>query len=79
MKTIRTLDRTGDSVIQWDETVTTADAEAKAKATFDDWMKKKLPAFLTKREGGKQDEKITRFDQIEVGAEVILVPAIVAG
>lgn len=79
MKMIRKLDRTGDSVIEFDETEATAEQTAKAKAVFDEWMSKKLPAFLTKREGGKPDIKITSFDQIEAGAETILVPAIVAG
>lgn len=79
MKTLRVLDKTGDTVIQFDETEATADAMKEAKAVFDGWMKKKLPAFLTKREGGKPDEKITKFEQIEAGAETILVPAIVAG
>lgn len=77
MKTIRVLDKTGDTAITFED----ADVEAttKAKAVFDDWMKKKLPAFLTKRPNGKPDEKITSFDKIEEGAETVLVPAIVAG
>ena len=77
MKTLRVIDSTGDTCITFDDTDT--DAVAKAKEVFDGWMKKKLPAFLTKRENGKPDEKITSFDQIEDGAETILVPAIVAG
>ena len=77
MKTIRILDKTGDTAITFDEA--DADATAKAKAVFDDWMAKKLPAFLTKRQGGKPDEKINSFDQIEEGAETLLVPGIVAG
>ena len=79
MKTLRKLDHTGDTCIQFDETEATAAQQAQAKALFDDWMKRKLPAFLTKRPGGKEDLKITSFDQIEEGAETILVPAIVAG
>ena len=79
MKTLRVLDASGDTVIEFDETEATAEAMTKAKAVFDGWMKKKLPAFLTKRSNGKPDEKITSFDQIEAGAETILVPAIVAG
>lgn len=79
MKMLRLLDKSGDTVIEFDETEATAEQAAKAKATFDDWMKKKLPAFLTKRASGAPDLKITSFDQIESGAETILVPAIVAG
>ncbi len=77
MKTIRVLDKTGDTCIEFDEA--TPEALEKAKAVFDGWMAKKLPAFLTKRANGKPDEKITSFDQIEDGAETVLVPAIVAG
>lgn len=77
MKMIRVLDSTGDTCIEFDET--TPEALAKAKDVFDGWMKKKLPAFLTKRANGQPDQKITSFDQIEAGAETVLVPAIVAG
>ena len=79
MKMLRMLDKSGDTVIEFDETEATAEQTAKAKEVFDAWMGKKLPAFLTKREGGKPDLKITDFGQIESGAETILVPAIVAG
>jgi len=79
MKTLRRLDHTGDTCVQFDDTPATAAEQAKAKEIFDEWMRKKLPAFLTKRPGGKEDLKITSFDQIEEGAETILVPAIVPG
>ncbi len=78
-KMLRILDSTGDTVIEFDETEATAEQMAKARQVFDDWMSKKRTAFLTKRPGGKPDEKITSFDQIEAGAETILVPQIVAG
>jgi hypothetical protein len=77
MKILRVLDKTGDTAIEFSEA--DAEATAKAKAVFDQWMEKKLPAFLTKRPDGKPDEKITSFGQIEDGAETVLVPAIVAG
>lgn len=79
MKMLRMLDKTGDTVIEFDETEATSEQRAKAKAVFDAWMEKKLPAFSTNRPEGKADEKITSFDQIESGAETILVPAITAG
>lgn len=77
MKMIRVLDKTGDTVLEFED----ADVKAtrKAKEVFDEWMKKKLPAILTKRPNGKPDEKITDFGQIEEGAETVLVPSIVAG
>lgn len=77
MKTIRVLDKTGDTALTFEDA--DAEAVAKAKAVFDGWMEKKLPAFLTKRPNGKPDVKITSFDKIEEGAETVLVPAIVAG
>jgi hypothetical protein len=77
MKTIRTLDKSGDTAVTFEDADT--EAAAKAKAVFDNWMAKKLPAFLTKRADNKPDEQITSFEQIEDGAEVVLVPAIVAG
>lgn len=77
MKKIVMLDKTGDTVLEF--TDTDVEGMAAAKKVFDDWMQKKLPAFLTKRLGGKPDEKITSFDQVEEGAETILFPAITAG
>ena len=77
MKMIRKLDKTGDTAIEFTEA--DAEATAKAKAVFDEWMEKKLPAFLTKRPNGQADEKITDFGKIEEGAEVVLVPGIIAG
>ena len=79
MKMLRILDVSGDTAIAFDETEATAEQKAKAKAIFDDWMAKKKTAFLTKRAGGQPDMKITSFDQIEDGAETILVPVIHAG
>lgn len=77
MKTLRILDSSGDTCVEFDEA--NPEAMAKAKVIFDDWMAKKLPAFSTKRAFGKPDEKITTFEQIEHGADTILVPRIVAG
>lgn len=77
MKMIRVLDKTGDTAIEFTDADT--EATAKAKAVFDDWMAKKLPAFMTKRQNGQPDEPIKDFGKIEEGSEVVLVPAIVAG
>ena len=75
MKTLRMLDSSGDTSIEFDE----ADpvAKDKARVVFNAWMKKKLPAFQIKP--GQPDKKVADFDAIEEGAEVILVPGIVAG
>ena len=77
MKKLVILDKTGDTVMEFAEA--DAEATAKAKQVFDEWMAKKLPAILTKRPNGQPDEKITSFDQVEAGAETVLIPAIVAG
>ena len=79
MKMLRVMCNKGDDQICFDETEATAEQKAKAKSIFDDWMAKKKAAFLTKRTGGQPDLKITSFDQIEDGAETILVPVIHAG
>lgn len=79
MKTIRRLDSSGDTCIQFDDSVETAEKMVEAKKMFDAWMASKQPAFMTKRAEGKPDEKVTSFDKIEEGSEVVLVPAIVAG
>ena len=79
MKIIRLLDASGDTVIEFDETEATATQKAEAKKVFDDWMAKKRTAFQVQRPNKAPDMKLTSFDQIEDGAEVILVPKISAG
>lgn len=79
MKILRQLDHTGDTVLEFDETEATAEQRAEAKKVFDAWMKKKGTAYLTKRADNKPDLKLTSFDQLEDGAEALLIPAIVAG
>ena len=79
MKILRQLDRTGDSVIEFDETEAKAEDKAKAKQVFNDWMAKNRTAFLTNRTNKQPDMKLTSFDQIEDGAEALLIPKIVAG
>lgn len=79
MKTLRKLDHTGDTEYVFDETTETADQLAEARQAFYEHVGRKLPAFQTKRADGKPDEQIRIFTDIEDGAEVILVPAIVAG
>lgn len=79
MKTIRILDKTGDTCLEFDETTATDEQRAAAEKVFNEFMEKKLPAFMTKRANGEPDKKVTSFGDIEEGSEVILVPAIVAG
>ena len=75
---LRILNHTGDTVIEFDETEVTAEAKREAQLAFDK-AKAGATAFLTKRSGGLPDLKITSFDQLEDGAEAIMVPPIVAG
>jgi hypothetical protein len=76
MKTVRMLDDTGDTRV--DFSVKDSKATAEAQALFER-IKKAGTAIQTKRPGGLPDEVITDFDKIEEGAEVILVRPIVAG
>lgn len=76
------LDHTGDTCVEFDPASTEAEDKANAKiaeSMYHEHVTKRLPAFQTKRPSGKEDEKITSFSDIEAGAEVLLVPAIVPG
>lgn len=78
MKTLKFLDKTGDTVIEFDETEAKAGAKREAQALFER-MRKGGMVVSTKRPGGQPDQVIRNFDQIEDGAETIVVPPIVAG
>ena len=71
--------KNGDTVIEFDETEATAAQRAEAKRIFDEWIAKKLPVYVTKRANGQPDKPITNFNEVESGADTILIPAIVAG
>lgn len=74
MQKLKVLDRSGDSVVEFDK----ADPEAlaKAQAVMDKCLAKGGVVFKVDPET-KEGEKITRADQVE--NEALVVPAIVAG
>ena len=75
MKTIRVMDSSGDSVINFNE------ADAKAKAEAQELFAKLLgaggTAFKVNRANGKPDEKVVDFRALE--NETIIIPRIVGG
>lgn len=79
MKILRQLNHTGDTVIEFDETEATTAQRSAAETVFNDWMAKNRTAFLTNRPNKAPDLKLTSFDQIEDGAEALLIPQIIAG
>lgn len=62
MKRIRVMDRTGDSVVEFDE----ADAKAtdEARALFDRLRKDGHAVFAVNRGEGKEDQMVTRFEEL---------------
>lgn len=78
MKTIAKLDRTGDSNFFAGEGAT-AEQQAEAEKVFSEWVGGKRLALQTNRPSGEADAKVKSLDEVEEGAEVLLIPAIVAG
>ena len=70
MKTIRVMDRTGDTVVEFDETNAQADATKEAKALFE--RLSKTGAVFDMANG-----KVTNFN--DLGPENVFVPRIVGG
>lgn len=73
-KVLRTMDKSGDAVLEFD----TADVEAtaKAKAEFDALMKRHA-TVVTFEAPGQPGAVARKFE--ELGAESVVIPAIVAG
>lgn len=80
MKTIRVLDKTGDTVVNFDDpALAEADRKAatdQARELFDRLTGKGASAFSVEP-GGKPGTRIKSFDDIQ--GEVVIVPRIVAG
>lgn len=74
-KTLRVMDRTGDTAVTFYE----ADAESvrKARALYEQATKKASAVFAVNRADGAPDRKVTRFEDLE--EENVVVPAIVGG
>lgn len=74
-KILRTLDSTGDTVVEFDPADAVATAEA--KALFDRLRAEGRAAFAVNRAGGAPDAKLTDFSQLE--NETVLIPRVVGG
>ena len=74
LKTIKVMDKTGDTPISFD----TADAEAtaKARAEFDGLMKR-AGVVVTNPGAGQKGETVRKFE--DLAEENVFVPAIVGG
>ena len=77
MKTLRVLDSSGDRVINFNETPTTAKARKEAQDLFERLLASGSTAFKVNRGEGKPDEKVTDFTALE--NETIVVPRVVGG
>lgn len=78
MKTLRVMDSTGDTVIEFDETEACASkAHMEAKALFKRLKLKGAAVFAVNRADGVADKRVTRFDDLE--RENVVVPLIVGG
>jgi hypothetical protein len=77
MKVLRFLDSSGDRTLYFDDSEALAEARAEAQRLFERSLAKGAIAFNVNRGGGKPDEKVTRFADVE--DETVVVPRIVAG
>ena len=77
MKILRVLDSSGDRVIAFDDTETTALVRAQAQALFERLLAAGSTAFKVNRGEGKPDEKATEFSTLE--NETVVVPRVVGG
>lgn len=74
MKTLRIMDKTGDTVLTFDEA--DVEATAKAKAEFDSLMKRHATVVTFKEPGGA-GEVARKFE--DLAQESVVIPAIVGG
>lgn len=77
MKTLRVMDSSGDTVLKFDESETTASAAAEAKALFERMTGKGAAVFAVNRGDGKPDLRVKNFNELE--ADNVIVPAIQGG
>lgn len=76
MKTLRVLDSSGDSVIEFDETEATVTARDEAKALFKRMTEKGAAVFAVNR-GETGDKQVKDFQELE--SENLIVPLITGG
>lgn len=78
MKKIRVMDSTGDTVVEFDETLAMKDkAFLEAEALFERLTKNSAAVFAVNRAEGQPDKRVTNFNDLE--QENIIVPRIVGG
>ncbi|HVY06507.1 MAG TPA: hypothetical protein VHB46_11075 [Burkholderiales bacterium] len=77
MKTLRFLDSSGDRELGYDDSEQMATARAEAQRLFEAALANGAVAFAVNRAGGKPDQKIGDFSQLE--DETVVVPRIVGG
>ena len=76
MKVLRVLDSSGDRVLMFDDTEASAQARAEDTELFERLLANGFHS-LQGASGGKPDEKVNRFSNLE--NETIVVPRIVGG
>ncbi len=78
MKRIRVMDSSGDSVVEFDETLAMKDAAyTEADALFERLTGKGAAVFAVNRGEGVADKRVRHFDELE--SENVVVPVIVGG
>ena len=78
MKTLRVMDSSGDSVIEFEPGVEMVNkAEKEARALFDRMTKKGAAVFAVNRGEGKPDVRVRDFNALE--QDNVIVPAIIGG
>ena len=78
MKTLRVMDSTGDTVIEFYETKWIKDkAHVEAEELFERLTKKGAAVFAVNRADGAEDKRVKAFKDLE--QENVIVPAIIGG
>ena len=77
MKTLRKMDSTGDTVIEFDELAADAKATIEAKALFARMAAGGGAVFAVNRGEGQPDKRVTNFNDLE--ADNLVIPRIVGG
>ncbi len=76
-KTLRVLDSSGDTVVEFDAAQADAKATGEAKALFDRLTQGGSAVFAVNRASGAPDQKVTSFDSLE--EQNIVVKPLVGG
>ena len=77
MKTLKVMDSSGDTVVEFDETQAEANATQEAKELFERLTSKGAAVFAVNRGEGQTDKRVTDFKDLE--QDNVIVPKIVGG